>query len=161
MKKVKSKLVTAPVGRLQSKIISTMKSLKGAGIYVSLNKSGKKMEREFVKNKVDMGKLFFIDCVDSENFEKGIIHISPAKLDNLSCAINAFADDLEGKKFLVIDALSVLLIYNNENQVASFVRKVTQYASHKDVEVVAFAPKTKGEELLNKIFGFFDKVEGK
>jgi len=29
------------------------------------------------------------------------------------------------------------------------------------VEVVAFSPKTKGEDLLNKIFNFFDEVQRK
>jgi len=37
--------------------------------------------------------------------------------------------------------------------------EVTEYASKNDVTVVAFSPETKGEELLNKIFNFFDKVE--
>ena len=51
-----------------------------------------------------------------------------------------------------------MLIYNNENRVAQFVKEITEYASQKDVEVIALSPKTKGEELLNKIFNFFDKV---
>jgi hypothetical protein len=54
-----------------------------------------------------------------------------------------------------------LLIYNNENRVAIFMKEVTEYASDNDVHVIAFSPKTQGEELLDKIFNFFDKVEGK
>jgi len=60
---------------------------------------------------------------------------------------------------LIIDALSTLLIYNNENKVAAFVKEVTEYASENEVQIVAFSPETKGEELLNKIFNFFDKVK--
>jgi archaellum biogenesis ATPase FlaH len=62
---------------------------------------------------------------------------------------------------MIIDALSTLLIYNNENKVAKFVQEITDYASENQVYVVAFSPKTQGEELLNKIFNFFDKVEKK
>jgi archaellum biogenesis ATPase FlaH len=60
---------------------------------------------------------------------------------------------------LIIDALSTLLIYNNENKVAAFVKEITEYAQDYDVEVIALSPKTKGEELLNKIFNFFDEVK--
>ena len=67
--------------------------------------------------------------------------------------------DIKGEKFLIIDALSTLLIYNDENKVAKFVKEITEYASQNDVDVIAFSPKTKGEELLNKIFNFFDKVK--
>src|SRR3989339_509408 len=115
---MKSKLVIVSVDKLQSKIVSTLRSLKGIGIYVSLNKNKKIIENILKKNGVNVEKL------------------------------------------LVIDSLSVLLIYNNENQVASFVRNITRDASDKDVEFIAFSPKTKGEELLNKIFNFFDEVKG-
>ena len=59
------------------------------------------------------------------------------------------------------DRKATVLIYNNENKVAKFVQDITDYASENQVYVVAFSPKTQGEELLNKIFNFFDKVEKK
>ena len=89
------------------------------------------------------------------------MHIAPDRLDLLDSAVGAFIEDITGKKFLVIDALSTLLIYNSEDSVARFVKKMTEYASEKDVQIVSLSPKTKGEELLNKIFNFFDKVEGR
>jgi archaellum biogenesis ATPase FlaH len=67
--------------------------------------------------------------------------------------------DIKGEEFIIIDELSILLIYNNENKVAEFVKKTIEYASQHDTKVIAFSPKTKEEELLNKIFNFFDKVE--
>jgi len=79
----------------------------------------------------------------------------------LSEAIKQFIKDIPGEKYLVIDALSTLLIYNNENKVAIFVKEMTEYASEHDVKILAFSPKTQGEELLDKIFNFFDKVERK
>jgi archaellum biogenesis ATPase FlaH len=79
----------------------------------------------------------------------------------LDSAVNAFIGDIKGEKFLVIDALSTLLIYNNEDSVAKFVKKMTEYASQNNMQIVALSPETKGEELLKKIFNFFDKVEGR
>src|SRR3989339_61791 len=118
------------------------------------------IENILKKNGVNVEKLFFIDCVSSSGAEDDVVQISPTRLSDIKCAVEAFVNEIKGKKFLVIDALSVLLIYNNENQVASFVRNITRDASDKDVEFIAFSPKTKGEELLNKIFNFFDEVKG-
>lgn len=155
-----SLLIITSVEKLQTKVNSVVKSFKNIpGIYVSLNKTQKSTENILKKNKINTNKIFFIDCVTSEKTREDVLHIAPDQLDLLSSAINAFIKDIKGKKFLILDALSTLLIYNDENNVAKFVKEVTEYASQNDVKVVAFSPKTKGEELLNKIFNFFDKVK--
>ena len=158
---MKSKLVIVSVEKLQSEIVSTLLSFEGIGVYVSLNKTQKGIINLLEKNKVDTKKLFFVDCVGSNKEDKKAIQVSPSKLDELGYAINSFLQEIKGDKFLIIDALSTLMIYNNENQVAAFVRKITKYASNNEIELIAFSPKTKGEEFLNKIFNFFDEVVGK
>lgn len=155
-----SLLIITSVENLQGRVNSVVKSFKNIpGIYVSLNKTQKSTENILRKNKINTNKIFFIDCVTSEKTREDVLHIAPDQLDLLSSAINAFIKDIKGKKFLILDALSTLLIYNDENNVAKFVKEVTEYASQNDVKVVAFSPKTKGEELLNKIFNFFDEVK--
>jgi archaellum biogenesis ATPase FlaH len=155
-----STLIITSVEKLQEEVNTTVKSFKDIpGIYVSLNKTQKSIENILDKEKINTKKLFFIDCVTSENVKDDVLHINPRQLDKLSYAINNFIKEIKGKKFLIIDALSTLLIYNDENKVASFVKEITEYASRNEVEVIAFSPKTKGEELLNKIFNFFDNVK--
>ena len=155
-----SLLIITSVEKLQNKIVSTIKSFKNIpGIYVSLNKTQKSTEAMLKKHGINTKKLFFIDCVTSEKVRDDVLHIPPDKLNLLSSAIHEFIKDIDGQKFLIIDALSTLLIYNNENKVAKFVKEVTEHASANDVITTAFSPKTKGEELLNKIFNFFDKVK--
>ena len=132
-----------------------------SGIYISLNKTQKSVEDIFKKSGINTRRIFFIDCVTSKKTRDDVLHIAPDRLDLLDSAVGAFIEDITGKKFLVIDALSTLLIYNSEDSVARFVKKMTEYASEKDVQIVSLSPKTKGEELLNKIFNFFDKVEGR
>jgi archaellum biogenesis ATPase FlaH len=110
-------------------------------------------------NKINVDKIFFIDCVTSEKTHEDVLHITPDDLDTLNDATLTFIKDIEGKKFLIIDALSTLLIYNSENKVAKFVQELTSYASSNDVQLIAFSPKTQGEELLEKIFNFFDEVK--
>jgi len=156
-----SLLIITPVEKLQEKINSVVKSFKNTyGIYVSLNKTQKSTESVLKKSGINTKKLFFIDCVTDKNVE-GILHIPPDRLDLLSVAINSFIRCIKGDKFLIIDSLATLLIYNSENNVAKFAKEVTEYAAQKNVKVIAFSPKTQGEELLNKIFNFFDKVEKK
>ena len=157
-----SLLIITPVERLQEKVNYIVKSFKDMpGIYVSLNKTQKSTEEILKISGINTKKLFFIDCVASKKTRDDVLHIAPDRLDLLDSAVGAFIKSIKGKKFLVIDALATLLIYNNEDGVAKFVKKITEYASEKDVEIVALSPKTKGEELLNKIFNFFDKVEGR
>jgi len=155
-----SLLIITPVEKLQDEINRTINSFSGTpGVYVSLNKTQRAVEGILQKNTIDVSKLFFIDCVSAENVKGDTLHISPNNLDNLNYAINDFIKEIPGRKFLIIDALSTLLIYNSENKVAAFVKELTERTSRQDVEIVALSPSTKGEDLLNKIFNFFDKVK--
>lgn len=155
-----SLLIITSAEKLQSRINLAVKSFKNLpGIYVSLNKTQKSTENALKKAGINTKKLFFIDCVTSEKTKDDVLHIAPTELDLLSSAIHDFIEDIKGKEFLIIDALATLLIYNDENKVAKFVKEVTEFASQHDTKVIAFSPRTKREELLNKIFNFFDKVE--
>jgi archaellum biogenesis ATPase FlaH len=154
-----SLLIITSVEHLQKKINETVKSFGNTiGIYVSLNKNHKSVEAILKKEKINTKNIFFIDCITSEKEREDVIIVQPSQLDKLAYAIKSFINEVKGKKFLVIDALSTFLIYNDENKVAAFIKQTIEYASQNNVEVVAFSPKTKGEELLNKIFNFFDKV---
>jgi archaellum biogenesis ATPase FlaH len=131
------------------------------GVYVSLNKTQKSMESQLIKTFIPIDKLFFIDCVTSQKIKDDVLHISPTDLVTLRHALRAYMAELRGERFILIDALSTLLIYNDVNKVASFMQSLTDLAGEKDIEVIALSPHTKGEELLDKIFNFFDTVEKK
>jgi archaellum biogenesis ATPase FlaH len=157
-----SQLTITSVEKLQSEITNSMKLLKGMiGIYISLNKTQASTEELLRKQGIQTENIFFVDCVTTEKTRDDVLHISPDSLDTLSQAITDFIKDINGDKFLIIDALSTLLIYNNENKVAKYTKEVTDLASRHGVTFLAFSPKTQGEELLDKIFNFFDKVEKK
>jgi len=154
-----SLLVVTPVERLQSEIATAFKAFgSNPCIYVSLNKTAKSAETALKRNRVNTKRLFLIDCT-SEKSSDDNIHVAPTQLDKLAYAIGCFVKEISGKKFLLIDALSTLLIYNSENKVAGFAKAVTDCCSQNNVDVVALTPKTKGEELLNKVFNFFDEVK--
>ena len=154
-----SKLIITSVENLQKEVNRTVKNLEGSiGIYVSLNKTQKSIEKIFLKEKISTKKIFFIDCVTQEKTNEEVLHIPPNDLEKIKISIESFLEDIKGEKYLLIDALSTLLIYNPENQVAAFIKEVTEKSSD-NLKVVAFSPETKGEELLEKIFNFFDEVK--
>jgi archaellum biogenesis ATPase FlaH len=155
-----SALIITPVEKMQEEINKAVRTLgESVCIYVSLNKTQKSIEQILKQNKINTEKIFFIDCVTSEKTKDDVLHISPKDVDKLAYAIQDFISEIKSKKSIIIDALSTLLIYNDENKVAAFIKNITEYSSQKGVDVVAFSPITKGEELLNKIFNFFDKVK--
>lgn len=155
-----STLVITSVESLQKKINKSVKDINHEiCIYVSLNKTQKSIEDILKQNKINTKRIFFIDCVTSKQKKDDVLHISPRDLDKLLYAIQEFVREVKLKKSIIIDALSTLLIYNDENKVAAFIKEVTGFASENGVEIIAFSPSTKGEDLLNKIFNFFDEVK--
>jgi len=159
---MKSLLIITAVEKLQQEIVSSVRQSKNSkemGIYLSLNKTQKSTEELFKKSGIDTKKLFFIDCVTSEKSRDDVLHIPPNDLDTLVKATVAFLSDIPGKKCIFIDALSTFLIYNSENKVAGFVQEMIQVAAENSARIVAFSPETRGEELLEKIYNFFDEVK--
>jgi archaellum biogenesis ATPase FlaH len=154
-----SVLVITGVENLQEEILRAVKPLQDIpGVYVSLNKTQKSTEDMLKRAGIKTDKLFFIDCVTEYRTREDVLHIAPQDLLTLAQAVDYFIKEIPGEKFLIIDALSTLLIYNDENKVAQFVRQVTETSSEHDVSCISFSPSTKGEDLLNKIFNFFDEV---
>jgi archaellum biogenesis ATPase FlaH len=158
-----SVLVTTSVENLQNGINSVIKTFGDEiGVYVSLNKTHEGVETALEKAKISTNRLFFVDCVSSEdNKEPDVIYVKPSDLEKLTFVIKTFIEEIKPKKYLLIDSLATLLIYNNTDKVAQFVKTITDIASQKKVELIALSQKTTGEELLDKIFNFFDKVDKK
>src|SRR3989344_2438035 len=89
-------------------------------IYITTNKPYKYLIATLKNNKINTNNLLFIDCIskhigeDTKNKGKKCIFIEgPESLTTMSIAINEIIKGLSGKKVLLLDSLSVLLIYNN------------------------------------------------
>jgi archaellum biogenesis ATPase FlaH len=153
-------LIIAPVEKVQNEIIKAVGTFRGAvGICVSLNKTWQGTELFLKQANLKTENLFFIDCVTAERTREDVLHIKPNDVDKLSTAIKSFIKEINSQTFVVIDSLATLLIYNDENKIAQFVKEITEYGTLANVQIVAISPETKGEELLKKIYNFFDSVE--
>jgi archaellum biogenesis ATPase FlaH len=150
-------LIITSIENLQTKVNEIIKSHKDKlGIYVCLNKTQKSIENILKEQEIGTNKLFFIDCVTLEKTREDVLHILPDNLDKLKSAIFSAIRDIQGDKFLIIDALSTFLIYNSEEKVTKFIKEVIEYSTQNNVKLIALSPETKGEELLEKIKDFFE-----
>jgi hypothetical protein len=161
-----SAMVLSPADKLQEHVNDVMQYLtksKAAGVYVSLNKPEPKIKGILQENNVDTSKVFFVDCIASKQgkteITQDVLHIDdPTDLKLLDDSVKSYLEAIPGEKYLVIDALSTLLIYNNRENVAKFVKSVTEHAVEYKTKVVMLSPKTGDKELLTYIFNFYDKV---
>ena len=160
-----SLLIISPINNLQYQINSTLKELTKSdilGAYISLNKPYISIKKVLNQEKIETDKIFFIDCISqlSEKCkEKEVLHIRhPSDLTGLSIAVTEFVEKIPNDKYIIIDALSTLLIYNKEELVIAFVKKLVEKTQENNFKMIIFTPETKGGDFVNKISLFFDKV---
>ena len=131
--------------------------------YVSINKSYDSLVESFKKNKIDLDKFFFIDCVSQTLFnpkkEKFCQYISsPKSLTELSLALNQpLALD---KEVIFIDSLSTLAIYHSVSEIARFINSISQKikSSNHSSEVLLISSGDKNKDLFSQCEILVDRV---
>ncbi len=144
--------------KLADAIADTVRSGKGPVVFVALNKPAS-AQSALLRPAGPHRPVFFIDAVSSGVTDPDIVHVAPKDLDRLADALEAFVTAIPGEKTVVVESLATLLIYNDVNKVARFVNRIGADCQKSGAELCALSPKTKGEDLLDKIYNFFDKVE--
>ena len=161
-----SLLFVCPIEHLADSInqaILLLSQKKLVGTYVSFNKPYKSLKKKLDELGVDTSKILFIDCIASSIGEaeqtQNVVHIhNPSDLTSLMIAINEFGESIASEKYLVIDALATLLIYNREELVIKFVKSILEDSLKHNLKVLMFTPDAKGSEFVNKISLFFDNI---
>jgi hypothetical protein len=100
------------------------------GIYVSLNKPYAVLSKSLDKAGIPTGPLFFVDGITnvpsaSESAEAACLG-SGVSLNNLCIEISRAMGRFSEDKFLFLDSLSTLLIYNDAKTVAKFAHLLTE-----------------------------------
>lgn len=125
-------LLTFSNSEILSKNIQNLKDLTekqnfSSGIYVTVNRPYESLKNILSSNNVTLDRLFFIDCITPsvngqiEESAHCKFVSSPSDLTHLSIKISESVSSLpEGKKFLYLDSLSTLSIYNSPNDLARF-----------------------------------------
>jgi len=121
-------LVTVGAKNYQKTAVDIVKFLVNEqntpGVYVTLNKPYEIMQRTLASNSIDTRLIIFIDATSRADVGKveNCLYIgSPEKLSDMSVAMDQAIKSLQGDKFLILDSLNTLSIFNKPATVARFI----------------------------------------
>ena len=134
------------------------------GVYVTLNLPCSNVKAFFQREKMDLGKVIFIDAVTKtaggkiERTDDCLFIGSPKNLSDISIAMDQAIMAIPTKdKFLFFDSLSTLLLYNNIDVVAKFIHFLsTKMRVWKVKGVIISLRRSKDEDLIQELRGFCD-----
>ncbi len=137
------------------------KNLKLCGVYVSLNNSCKTMLGMFDKEKINTQKILFIESTGQEQKSrvKNCVSLnSNQSLTELSLSISEACKD-DRIKFVFLDSVSTLLIYNTLETTERFIHYMVNKVRNMGFFVVLISiDEEKSNKLLPILSQFCDKV---
>jgi hypothetical protein len=136
-----------------------------AWVYVTVTKPYETLVREY-DYLSDAKNIKFIDCISraagiSKPSPYCIYIESPSMLEKLIIEImNVFKDvDESTKKYLILDSLSNLIIYNDADIVTEFFYHIVNRARVKNIHIISLAIEEEGlEKQLNRLIYLNDKI---
>jgi KaiC/GvpD/RAD55 family RecA-like ATPase len=138
---------------------------RGFGIYITANQPYASLVEMLTENGVDIKNLFFVDCItkrvkESPEEDENCIYIdSPKNLTDISISITEALEAAEGEKFLFMDSLSTLLIYNPADVLARFSHfLISKIKLLKVAGVFMSAERDMEKGVLRQISQFCDKT---
>ena len=135
---------------------------KFSGIYLTMNKPYQTLVDMMEKNNIDTAKMFFIDSISGTIGQKSgskncLIVQNPAGLTELGIQITE-ACSTKNPKFFILDSLSTMLVYNNENATVRFIHFfITSLRKFRVAGVIFCMEKDIDKEMLDNITMFTDK----
>jgi len=136
-----------------------------AWVYVTVTKPYETLVREF-EYLSDAKNIKFIDCISRaagiSKLSPHCIYIeSPTMLEKLGLDImNVFKEVNEDtKKYLILDSLSNLIIYNDADIVTEFFYHIVNRTRVKNIHTISLAIEEEGlEKQLNRLIYLNDKI---
>jgi len=146
------------------KYMVTEKNLQG--IYITINKPYKSILEQLKKDKIDPKKIFFIDAITQtaggtpEKTDEVLYMASPQNLTDMGIALEQALQSIQAKeKFLFLDSLNTLLIYNSADTVASFTHFLTGKIRVMGLKGVFISlKKDTDHQLIEMLSQFGDKI---
>ncbi|MFH1750408.1 MAG: hypothetical protein ABH863_01895 [Candidatus Micrarchaeota archaeon] len=113
--------------------LSLMKALIADGdtiIYVTMIRPAAVLSKLYESNGIDKDKIYTVDCVSTltKQYIKHTEHevyVQPNNLSAIAMAINEMVLSLPGKKVVVFDSPSTLMVYNTLNEIMKFALFIT------------------------------------
>lgn len=132
-------------------------------IYFCLSLPHTSVALEFEKNGIDISKLFFIDAFQStsaeDKIENCVVIGSPRDLTGLGIGLVTAIKKTEGKKrFLFMDELSTLALYNKPEIVERFMHFLVSTIKIHGIAGVIITLKKDRPDIINTISQYVDEV---
>ncbi|MCX6817391.1 MAG: hypothetical protein NTU57_00865 [Candidatus Aenigmarchaeota archaeon] len=128
--------------------------------YVAANKPSEVLSKDFDKNKIDIAKFYFVDCVTKslKNSEKVVYVSSPKALTEINIALKKMIESSKADMTL-FDSLSTLLIYEDSHVVIRFVHSIiSAFRTMKSKGILISLKEETQSELIKDLNMFVDKV---
>ncbi|MBD3389234.1 MAG: hypothetical protein GF416_09075 [Candidatus Altiarchaeales archaeon] len=157
------------------------------GIYLSLNRPHRTIQALLEDRGLDVERMYFIDCVTAlareayspagiGPMEQGLAAAAPAAptttLDRViyasgpydlsdegtvPAAVNRFVNSIPHEKFIIVDTMRTLFIYNTPDIASSFLHNLLELTNTHDLKVVALT--RKGDEVFQGLVSkAFDEI---
>ncbi|MEM2925059.1 MAG: ATPase domain-containing protein [Methanocellales archaeon] len=137
---------------------------KEPGVYVTLNKPYVAMKK-LLENKVDLRMLIFIDAFTQlaggkPEKSEGVLFLNNAEdLTGLSIALDQAVKSIPTKqKFVFLDSLSTLLIYNKSGSVTKFIHFLTCKMRLWEIDGIFISLDEEDDQVISKLKMFCDKI---
>ncbi|MBU0460449.1 MAG: hypothetical protein KJ597_00615 [Nanoarchaeota archaeon] len=146
------------------KIIKELIKKSLPGVYVTLNLPYEDIKNKFIKQKVNLNNVIFIDAVTKTaggkiKKTKDCLYIgSPKNLSDISIAMDQAIMAIPAEdKFLFFDSLSTLLLYNDVKVVAKFIHFLSgKMRIWKVKGIIISLRREKDKELINELKAYCD-----
>jgi len=136
-------------------------SKSGSGIYVSVNKPFETLKQSFIRNKIKVNSIFFIDMVTKTNDarkDSNCLYLgNPGDLTSVSIAIDQVLSSIEGEKFVIFDTINTLLNYNNESMVIRFMHALVSKIRNENARGILLSVGNLKEGMESQLTQFCDK----
>ncbi|KUO41481.1 MAG: hypothetical protein AVW06_01240 [Hadesarchaea archaeon DG-33-1] len=143
VKKIEKELTSLPEGWIGLLETSTEKAMKVNlatlkiltdknynGIVLSASRPYSNLVSLYKNNDINIKKIWVIDCISKSQGSKlgeddNVLYLeNVSALTNISISINECIKKIKGKKFIFIDSITTMLIYNKPSIYAKFIHNI-------------------------------------
>lgn len=135
-----------------------------AWVYVTITKPYENIVKQFGEL-AESKNIRFVDCISRaagiSKTEPNCVYVeSPSMLEKLGLEIiNIFKTvDEKTNKYLILDSLSTLMIYNDQEIVTEFFYHLANRTRSRNIHIISLAIEEEGMERFNKLLYLNDKI---
>lgn len=142
-----------------------IESNKGSGVYITINRPYTNIVETLDSKKIKYDSVYFIDCITETaggtptKSEKVLYMASPQSLTDLGVAIDELMHLLKDRKnvYLILDSISMLLIYNNHTSVVEFIHFISSKMRIFNIKGALINIDDQNDSIATTLMQFCDK----